>query len=271
MNISARHVFEILRRVCDSDRPISATEIHQLLNLPSSTIHRALASLEEEGFIARYRGQPKYVIGPNPQHLAHALFSLFPLRRAMHSLLRDAAIADKQTVFLTMRVGWYGMKVAVLEGTNQVFHAGALGETQLVMNDGAGQAMLDAMGDAELSRMREFLELHWPGSGKTLSHAKPASDESHRKAGDALVDKDGWAWHHLPISDAAGGVIAAVSGGAPADAESGGDAQERLRNLAGVVVRIEAFVREKPALSWSPFGHLSPDEILLGPPQAVVF
>lgn len=246
---------------------MSAAAIHQLLNLPPSTIHRALTTLEEEGFITRYRGQSKYVIGPNPQHLAHALFSLFPMRRAFHSLLRGVAVAQKQTLLLTMRLGWYGLKVAVFEGTNEVFHAGALGETRLLNEDEAGQAMLGAMGAAELSGMRDFLERHWPGCGKSLAgertpQAVPAAGVDAQRV-EPVVDQAGWAWHHVPVCDAAARVIAAVSGGAPGDAGSVADAQARSRGLADAVTQIEARLRVEPELAWSPFEHLSPDEILL--------
>ncbi len=244
---------------------MSAAEIHQLLNLPSSTVHRALATLEEEGFIRRYRNQAKYLIGPNPQHLAHALFSLFPMRREFHGLLRGVAIAHRQTVLLTMRLGWYGLKVAVFEGTNEVFHAGALGETRLLTDDEAGQAMLGTMNDTELGRMHDFLERHWPGSGISLIPERLAETIATFRIGgkpsEPFIDEAVWAWKHMPIRDAAGRVIAAVSGGAPADAAPVSRAQ--FATVEEAVAQIEARLLVEPDLGWSPFGHLQADEILL--------
>ena len=253
MNVSTRHVFQILRLVCTAERPTGAAEIHEALKLPSSTIHRALASLEEEGFIARYRGLPRYVIGHYPQHLAHALFNLFPLRHALHGRLRDAAVAGKLTLLLTMRAGWYGMKVAVFEGTNQVFHAGALGETRLLIDDDAGRAMLAAMDEAQRKGLRDFLARHWP-----------ERDLPRRAAAGKQLDEEGWSWLHLPVRNASGQVFAAVSGGAPGDA--GGDESARTRKLKELVAAIEALVAEQPDLAWSPLGHLAADELMLGPP-----
>ena len=266
LNSSARHVFEVMRRVCHSGRPISAAEIHRLLKLPASTIHRALATLEQEGFISRHRSLSHYGIGPSPQHLAHALYGLFPMRRAFHDLLQGVATARKQTVILTMRLGWYGLKVAVFEGTNDVFHAGALGEMRLLTDDVAGQCMLEVMDDTEIGRMNDFLERHWPDSAN-----RPTSDRltetiaTFRVGGrvvEPFVDEAGWAWEHFPIVDAAARVIAALSGGMPGDARDMTSSQSST-NLATAVARIAARLRLEPELAWSPFGHLGPDEILL--------
>ena len=74
VNSSALHVFEILRLVSRTDTPPGVADISRRLNLPTSTVHRALATLEQSQYLSRLESAPRYKLGPMPQFLTRAVF-----------------------------------------------------------------------------------------------------------------------------------------------------------------------------------------------------
>jgi len=58
-NLRTLLILEVLGK---SDRPMTATEINAVLNLPKQTVHRLCATLEEFGFITRLSNSKKYQV-----------------------------------------------------------------------------------------------------------------------------------------------------------------------------------------------------------------
>ena len=82
VNSSASHVFNVLRFVAENEAPLGVTEIARRLKLPVSTVFRALATLEESGYIQRHHNTPRFEIGTMPHLLKRALYNSFPLHSA---------------------------------------------------------------------------------------------------------------------------------------------------------------------------------------------
>lgn len=85
-------VLDILDTVAASDRPISTTEINEVLNLPKATAHRLCAELESRGYLLKKINGKSYIPG-NRFHdmavgvLSHSRFRA--LRRAILQRLSD--------------------------------------------------------------------------------------------------------------------------------------------------------------------------------------
>ena len=50
---SIERVLDIIETVADSTKPLSATEINEVLNLPKATAHRLCAELEARGYLLK--------------------------------------------------------------------------------------------------------------------------------------------------------------------------------------------------------------------------
>lgn len=273
MNVSTRHVFDTLRLVCASDRPVGLAEVSAITELPTSTVHRALITLEETAYISRYHGLTKYVIGPMPQHLTHALFQRFPLRGAVHKDLAALARRTRQTVSLTMRLGWYGLKVSLVEGTQGVYHVSELGRMVLMHEDAAGQCMLATLGDDDVGQYHGFLEKHWPGGGRNLVRFDVwDAIATARREGvllKPLPTLPGWSSLHVAVRGPDGRPVAAVSLGGPA-VETGTPAGSATVDCGRAFARaVEERLAAEPRLARGPFDHLPLDAIVIGAPGQV--
>lgn len=71
----------ILEALAQQSRPITATDLNASLNLPKPTIHRLVATLEDEGFLIRHIDGRSYVPGPKLRQMM-----LGVMRAGQHSL-----------------------------------------------------------------------------------------------------------------------------------------------------------------------------------------
>ena len=70
-NLRTLLILEVLGK---SDRPMTATEINAVLNLPKQTVHRLCATLEEFGFITRLSNSKKYQVARRCAKLVRGCF-----------------------------------------------------------------------------------------------------------------------------------------------------------------------------------------------------
>ncbi len=152
-NSSSRHVFEVLRFVSAAAQPVSVTEVSRSLGLATTTAHRALATLEQAGYIARYQASARYVMGPMVQGLLAAFFARFSLRDLAMPYMRNLALLTGESVSLMVPVGWYGVRIAHTRGMKEVIHTGALGEARPLADGFASGALLSTFPDAQIDEI----------------------------------------------------------------------------------------------------------------------
>ncbi len=88
-------VLDILDTIAASDKPLSATEINEILNLPKATVHRLCAELEARGYLLKKINGKSYMPGNQFRDLAVGALS--------HSRFRTLRLAILQK--LSERVG----------------------------------------------------------------------------------------------------------------------------------------------------------------------
>lgn len=86
---------DVLELVSQSSQGITNLEIHQMLGLDKSTVHRLLSTLESRGYVARHPDR-RYVIGLQPALLAwrgdaDPRMSLMPVLQDLADLTTEAA------------------------------------------------------------------------------------------------------------------------------------------------------------------------------------
>lgn len=254
INSSAIHVFDVLRLVARTDEPLGVSEISRRLGLPASTVYRALITLEESDYLVRHQNMPRYELGQMPQLLNRSLVHRFRLHAASRLHLRRLAERTGETATLTVRLGWYGLRLAGVYGSHDIYHRDRLGEVSLLHGSVAGLGILAFLGDAAARDYRDFAEargaeVDWPAAEAAIKAARDAGI-AHSQ------DVPGVA---LPVRNPGGDVLASIAISAldlSAAAES---------DTIWLEVRdaLEAEIAADPAAFESPFAHIPPDEIIL--------
>jgi len=247
MSSSATRALRILETVGAAERPLGPTEIGQSLGIAAGTAFRGLDALERAGYLARFQASPKFVLGKSVAALRQGLLARFPIRDVTAPYLRQLAFASGETVSLTVRLGWYGLRIAAAHGTSEVTSALPLGAVRALADGVAGRAIL------------AFLP-----AGASTPAAKPLADI--RKRGFAIEETAfarGRAAVAFPIqrNDEA---IAAIAIEGPVLDLARPAAHADLPRWREIVASLERLAAARPALFAGPFDHLDPDDIVLG-------
>ena len=120
MSSSTRRALHILEQVGAAEHPLGATEIGRALGISAGTVFRGLDALERAGYVGRFQSSAKFVLGKTVGALRQNLFARFAIRDICMPYLRQLAFASGETASLTVRLGWYGVRIAAAPGTNDV-------------------------------------------------------------------------------------------------------------------------------------------------------
>ena len=95
----------MLEHVANAQRPVTASEIIEKLNLPKPTVNRILLQLEEEGFLQREPIKKRFLPGPKTQQLVLSVMSNEALGAPRHSILQVLSDEIGETCNCTMLDG----------------------------------------------------------------------------------------------------------------------------------------------------------------------
>jgi IclR family acetate operon transcriptional repressor len=246
VNSSATHVFEVLRLVARTDEPLGVSEISRRLGLPASTVYRALITLEESGYLARYQNMPRYELGQMPQLLNRALVHRFRLHAVSRPHLRLLSERTGETTALTVPLGWYGLRLAGVYGSHDIYHRERLGQVAPLHEEVAGIAILAFLGAEELDAYRAFWDAR--GSGADLDAVEAARRDGVARAATGAA---------LPVRNPSGEVLASLA----ISASSLPAASEMLWRDARDA--LEAEIAADPVSFDSPFANIPADEIVI--------
>ena len=256
-NSSVDQVFDVLAALSASEEATGVAQLARALDVPTSTAHRVLATLEEAGYVARDTTGTKYQLGLGAQELTHALLRRFPIQAASPAFLRRLSGDTGETVVLCCRIGFYAVRAASMEGWREVHAAPRLGQTSRLEDTAGGRAILAALDDALLERY-----VRWRGGGKRVATAIAEDVAAVRAAGYALDrHDDGRSDIALPLRDGDGRVVASIA--IEAAAPEGGARGERTRiaRARAVAGELETLLHERPELAADPFAHLPPEQL----------
>jgi IclR family transcriptional regulator, KDG regulon repressor len=260
-NSSVDQVFDVLALVSASQEPIGLAQLARTLDVPTSTAHRVLATLEEAGYVTRDTTGTKYQLGLGAQELAHALLRRFPLQAASQPWLHRLAAATGETVVLCGRVGFYRVRLASAEGTSDVHAAPRLGQTARLGDTPGGRAILAF--DDEL----RAAYLRWLGGGRANAATRALARALERIRRDGSIVEthdDGRANLAVPLCGPDGRAFASLV--IEAAESSGGERTQRARlaRLRSCAEELQALVAERPELAADPFAHIPPEELSPG-------
>lgn len=265
-NTSSLHVFQILRLVAESAEPQGVADIAKLTGLPTTTVYRALVTLTEARYLTRDESTTKYRVGQMPLVLLRSLFSRFPVKDlalpALHALAADTG----ETVSLSMRIGWYGVRIASVPGSKDTLYKPRVGLCQLMHRSRAQTLMLASLPDAEVQAYRRFVRKHYP------AYAAEVDKAAFGKALRAVAER-GFATrpsplgtgHHvaMPIRLADARAVGILHINGPVVESADAPADERIGRWLQVRDGVERLLQQDPARYEGPFQHIDPDDILL--------
>jgi DNA-binding IclR family transcriptional regulator len=258
-------VFEVLHLIANSNEPLSTADLSRSMNLPTSTVHRFLGTLEQAGYISRYLGSARFIPGNMPQHLCRAMFNRFPLSRIAPPFLQQLASLTRMTVTLMVRIGWFGLRIEILGDANPVGTI-AGGQTLAPLHvPMEGRAILAFLSESEIEGYQRYFRKH--GGDIAGPKARFWSElERHVKRGFVLSEPIGMekdrAALALPVLDQGSQPIAAIGIVGPAVDANLNDATDLVQSWIKVVDALEAALAADPGGTLGPFVHLDPDAIL---------
>src|SRR5262249_39040078 len=158
------------------------------------------------------------------------------------------AFASGETVSLTVRLGWYGLRIATAGGTNEVTSAPPLGAVRPPAGGFAGRALL----------------AHVPADAAGAQGLAPAlaGGPPGRLATDAAAFARGRAAIGFPLRRD-GQAIAAIAIEGPVVDLGDPVAHDDLPRWREIVHAVERLAQARPALFAGPFDHLDADDIVL--------
>ncbi len=95
----------VLEKVVQAQRPISATDLIEELNLPKATVNRILQQLEDEGLLQREPVSRRYMPGPRTREMALGVMSNKALGAPRHAILQALSEEIGETCNCTMLDG----------------------------------------------------------------------------------------------------------------------------------------------------------------------
>lgn len=193
-------------------------ELSDALETPVATMHRLLAVLVGQEFVARSEETKQYTLGPSSLALAQGVRRVADVARPQ---LRGLSAATGETVFVTELVGDRAVCVALEEGTRPLRLFVRIGQ-ELPMHAAASARALIAfldetkvdgiLGSRDLARFTDE-------TPSTVSAVRAHLNDVRERGYDTCdqeLDPNVWAVG-APIRDSSGAVVASVSLASPAD------------------------------------------------------
>jgi DNA-binding IclR family transcriptional regulator len=157
-NSSAHFLFDIMELLGRTDTPLGLTDIRKALDLPVATAHRGLATLEQAGFAERFQSSTRYVLGPMAKRLRQSVIARFTVRDRALPHLRRLSVTTGETTSLSIRIGWYMVRLATVRGQGDMMKAGAVDPVKRLDDGLPGRVVLTLLSHNELTRFRAYCD-----------------------------------------------------------------------------------------------------------------
>lgn len=130
----------------------SLTEIQHTLQLPKTTVHRTLKSLELGGYIRDVKGIG-YVLGPSIIRLGVIAQEQMPLKAIIHPYLVQLSQETKDTVHLGIKEGDYIFYLDKVSGSRAIEMKSKIGDRLPMPITGIGKSLMLDLPASEINRL----------------------------------------------------------------------------------------------------------------------
>lgn len=150
---SIERAFAVLCAVAEESEPVGVSAIARRTALPKSTVHLALQTMRDLGFVEQDLESERYVLGLVASQLGAAALDQSRLVASMAPGMKDLASrskeavslgiqTDRQVLFIKRFETSHVLRTSIREGTRMPLHASA-----------SGKCLLAGMADEEIDRM----------------------------------------------------------------------------------------------------------------------
>ena len=153
---TTRQTLRVLRYLTNAVDVVSIAEIARALGINASTVHRACVTLEATGFAERVAHTSKFTVGHKGAYLVASFLEHFPIRHVSVPFLRRIVIETGQPAELFVRIGWYRVRILLIEPPRQDLQPQRLYESNLLHRTPEGRQLLGAMGIAAWDEYAAF-------------------------------------------------------------------------------------------------------------------
>ena len=255
---SVLKAIDILQAFSPSEPRLTLAEIANRLGMPKSTTHNLLATLLSCGFVEKVDAN-HYALGTAVIALTQAVRVNVELRDRAAPLLRELADLCRESVYLTVLDGDYGLYIYAVESPHRLMARTAVGDRAHLHCTSVGKAMLAHLPTKEVEAIVERVGL--PASSElTITRPEALREElAATRARGFAIDSQEHEPHTFcigaPIFDASGRVVAACSiSGADPEIVSRRlvELSQRVREVAQEASRRMGFVPSRQALVLAP-------------------
>ncbi|WP_134705186.1 IclR family transcriptional regulator [Ammoniphilus sp. YIM 78166] len=232
-NSTLERALYLLEQLALAEGKLGIRELAESVNLPKSTIHRILETLQKAGFVEQDALTEKYSVGLKAIEIGMSGLMKADLVEASIPHLRDLAATTGQTAFLAVYNEGEIVYIYKAEGTSSVITNANLGTRNPMHCTGLGKAFLaflsledvdKIMGQKGLTRYTDTTITDQQALLQELSKIRQAGVALNREEHD-----QGLSSIAAPIFNYTGLVVAAISVAGPTDRIF--DNQEQIENL----------------------------------------
>ncbi len=194
----------------------TAEDIVVQLGYHKSSVQRILATLENEGFLAKVTPRRcEYRLGPDILFLGNVAEISMDLRSVARPIMLDLVQRAQETCYLCVADQGQCLYVDKVECSQPVRIVNQVGQRNPMHCTGVGKALLSGMTDDAIERLVEIrgLQAHTGNSITDRARLKQELDDI-RRSGVALDNEEldwGVKCVAAPIRDSSGAVVAAIS------------------------------------------------------------
>ena len=258
-NSSTRHVFETLRTIAGSSGPLGLNAIAERLDLPPSTAHRALMTLEECGYVDRVRQAARFEPGATVHHLIRSMVAQFPVRSAAASGLSAMSTDFDVTASLNWRIGWSSIRLASYEGMQESFQSRRIGEIRLLHDGISPSAILFSLPLDEqalyFKQLEHFGDVARFGDKNDI-FASQMAEQGYLEL--PPIDKLGFYWISTPLKRFDGAIGGSVTVGFSMNQRTGADLASDIERVRSVIEDLQASLDAEQASTKTPFDSIDP-------------
>ncbi len=125
---TADRISQILDCFTKAKPQLGMTEISKLIDLSTSTTHRLLGAMEQNGLLVRAPDGKKYALGHRLLYWASIAQTSTPIQQQARPLLEQLARETRETAVLTIRDGDWAVCIDRVDSPNSLLQTMALGK-----------------------------------------------------------------------------------------------------------------------------------------------
>lgn len=236
---SVTRALDLLFAIAETDHPPSAKTLADGLDLPRSTVHRILNTLEASGVVSRVGSSRGYAVTPKLVLAATVNTEGASLGSIADPYLHRLVAVSEETASVHVRTGDHRTCVAEVQGLRGIRWVRGRGWSAPIWSGAVGRVLMAGMTEAELDGLLDRVELQPLARNSLVNTADMRRQVARdRERGWSVSESetiDGAAAVAVPLVGGDGSTVAAVGLYAPAD---------RLNHMLSLVDELQNVARE---------------------------